>query len=417
MLNSFYDSYRILSLVYSNDAFLKIAASDVFIEEKNRARVTKICYGVLERDIEFEYAMSALCQKRPKQAIRIILKIAMYSIKYLQTAPYAVVDAAVELIKKLGKGGAAGFANAFLRKYASAKYPLPTENIKRLSVEYSYPEFAVKRLIDDYGEERAKRLMTIVGERTCVRFAEDVDGEKYLLDRRWSFESTPFKNCFFVKGFKRDADFDKGIYTFQSVGSVAICNVVESGDSLLDACAAPGGKSVNLASRFNSVVSFELRPHRTELIKEYASRMRVLNVTAVNRDSSEYCEEYEGKFDAVLCDVPCSGYGVVGDNPDIKLRRGEEDVLSLVAEQRKILDTCSKYVKEGGRLYYSTCSIFKVENEENCLDFLKSHSDFEEAEFFSPLENEKMAVGRSFLPDTAYGAGFYVCAFKKNKKQ
>ena len=103
MLNVFYDSYRILFSVYSDGAFLKQAMSDVFVEEKNRAHTTKICYGVLDKDIEFEYAFSKLCDKRPKQAVRIILKISMYCLKYLGTAQYAVVDTAVELVKKLGK--------------------------------------------------------------------------------------------------------------------------------------------------------------------------------------------------------------------------------------------------------------------------------------------------------------------------
>lgn len=413
MLNVFYDSYRILFLVYSEGAFLKQAMSDVFIEEKNRAHTTKICYGVLDRDIEFEYAFKVLCDKRPKQAVRIILKIAMYSLKYLKTAPYAVVDTAVELIKKLGKGGTAGFVNAFLRKYISKQIPLPENEIEKLSVEYSYPVFAVKRLIDDYGTETAKEIMNSDSEMTTVRFNSDTDGEKYLTDRRWEFQKTPFKNTFFVKGFKRDEDFDKGIYTFQSIGSVAICDMVESGESLLDACAAPGGKSVNLADKFSSVTSCELHPHRVKLIEEYAERMKKTNIVAINADSSVFDERFENKFDAVLCDVPCSGYGVIKDNPDIKLRREEKDIEDIYYTQRKILQNCSKYLKKGGFLYYSTCSVFKSENEKVCLDFLNENKDFEAVEISSQLGHKQMKVGVSFLPNLSYGAGFYFCKFKK----
>ena len=127
MLNVFYDSYRILTSVYSDGAYLKRAMTDIFIEEKNRPHTTKICYGVLDKDIELEYSINYLCDKRPKQAIRTILKIAFYSIKYLETAPYAVVDTAVELVKKLGKGGTSGFVNAILRKYIKTEIPLPTD--------------------------------------------------------------------------------------------------------------------------------------------------------------------------------------------------------------------------------------------------------------------------------------------------
>ena len=413
MLNVFYDSYRILFLVYSEGAFLKQAMSDVFIEEKNRAHTTKICYGVLDRDIEFEYAFKVLCDKRPKQAVRIILKIAMYSLKYLKTAPYAVVDTAVELIKKLGKGGTAGFVNAFLRKYISKPIPLPSDEIEKLSVEYSYPVFAVKRLIGDYGAETAKEIMNSDSEMTTVRFNSDVDGEKYLTDRRWEFQKTPFKNTFFVKGFKRDGDFDKGIYTFQSIGSVAICDMVEGGENLLDACAAPGGKSVNLADKFSSVTSCELHPHRVRLIEEYAERMRKTNIVAINADSSVFDERFENKFDAVLCDVPCSGYGVIKDNPDIKLKREEKDIEEIYSTQRKILQNCSKYLKKGGFLYYSTCSVFKSENEKVCIDFLNENNDFEAVEAGSELGHKQMKVGDSFLPNLSYGAGFYFCKFKK----
>lgn len=413
MLNVFYDSYRILTSVYSDGAYLKRAMTDIFIEEKNRPHTTKICYGVLDKDIELEYSINYLCDKRPKQAIRTILKIAFYSIKYLETAPYAVVDTAVELVKKLGKGGTSGFVNAILRKYIKTEIPLPTDETERLSVKYSLPIFAVKRLLRDYGKEEAEALFKTQSERTAVRFNVNSDGEKYLEDRRWNFEKTPFSNTFFVKGFKRDEDFDKGVYTFQSIGSVAICDLIGGGEKLFDACAAPGGKSVNLADKFALVVSQELHPHRVELIKEYAERMGKNNVFAVSGDSSVFNPEYEGKFDAVLCDVPCSGYGVTGDNPDIKLRRTDDDVKSLVNTQRKILETSSKYVKDGGSMYYSTCSIFKAENEENCIDFLKKHSEFAEEKTNSPLCHKQMKVGSSFFPNISYGAGFYICKFKK----
>ncbi len=413
MLNVFYDSYRILFLVYSEGAFLKQAMSDVFIEEKNRAHTTKICYGVLDRDIEFEYVFSKLCEKRPKQAVRIILKISMYSLKYLKTAPYAVVDTAVELIKKLGKGGMAGFVNAFLRKYLSKTVEEPTGETERLSIKYSYPIFAVERLLNDYGKETAEKIMNADSEMTTVRFNSDVNGEEYLQKKRWNYEKTPFENTFFVKGFKRDTDFDKGVYTFQSIGSAAICDMVEGGDSLLDACAAPGGKSVNLADKFASVTSFELHPHRVELIKEYAARMGKTNISAINKDSSVYDERYKETFDAVLCDVPCSGYGVVKDNPDIKLRRTEADVEEISATQLKILEACSGYVKKGGYLYYSTCSVFKSENERVCLEFLCKHGEFAECEVEPKMNFEKTKVGISFLPHLSFGAGFYFCKLKR----
>ena len=415
MLTLFYDCYRILTSVYSSGAFVKQAMNETPIEEKNRAHVTKICYGVLDKDISLEYEMSLLCDKRPKQAIRIALKIGMYSIKYLNTAVYAVTDNMVELIKKLGKGGTAGFVNSYLRRYSKLNYELPKDETKALSVKYSYPEFAVKRLIAEYGKQRAEGIMSADEERTAVRFNKGVDGKAYLENNRWNYEQTPFENTFFVNGFKRNKDFDEGVYTFQSVGSVAICHAVGGGESLLDACSAPGGKAVNLADKFDKVTAFELHSHRVELINDYASRMKKTNVTAYQKDSSIYDESFAESFDTVLCDSPCSGYGVIKDNPDIKLRRTEEDIKNLNQIQYDILSACSKYVKKGGSLYYSTCSVFKSENEDICGKFLKFNPDFEEAEITSPLAHEKMKRGIGFLPDTSFGAGFFICKFvRKN---
>ena len=415
MVDIFYDSYNILTKVYSEKAFIKQAMNDTQIDEKNRSQITKICYGVLDKDITLSYYISCLCEKNPKLPVRTIMKIAMYNIKFLDRAPYAVVDNAVELLKKLGKGGMGGFLNAILRKFISAEIPLPKDKIKMLSIKYSYPEFAVKLLIGEYGEKKAENIMNADTERTCVRFNLGVNGEKYLIDNRWNYEKTPFDNTFFVNGFKKNEDFDKGLLTFQSIGSVAVCDAVSGGNSLLDACAAPGGKSVNLCDKFGEVTSFELYEHRTKLITAYKMRMNKTNITEICKDASLYDKNYNNKFDAVLCDTPCSGFGVIKDNPDIKLNREEKSIGELNAIQLNILNTCSKYVKEGGALYYSTCSVFQLENSRIIKKFLSANKNFEEVKIESKLSNAPMEYGLQFLPDLSFGAGFYICKLIKKE--
>ena len=211
----------------------------------------------------------------------------------------------------------------------------------------------------------------------------------------------------------RDEGFDNGEYTFQSVGSIAICDCVAPCESLLDCCAAPGGKSVLLAKKCGQVTSFELHAHRVELIRQYKTRMGVENVTELQKDSSVFDAKYEEKFDAVLCDAPCSGYGTVSENPDIKIFRKKEDILALEKSQSGILDAVCRYVKKGGALYYSTCSLFECENDKTVENFLKNHADFSVESLESPLFHEKKKYGLQFLPDTAYGAGFYVCKLRK----
>ena len=197
MINYFYDCYQILNKVYSEKTFIKQAISSTFIEEKNRALTIKTCYGVLDKDIELSYYIKELTEKSPKLVIRTILKISMYAIKYLNKKEYAVTKNAVELTKKLGKGGASAFVNAFLRRFVNTEFNLPKEEIERLSVVYSYPTFALKMHAKDFSLERAEKIVSATNEKTCLSFY-DVDGKKYLDDLNVEYELTPFEAEFFL---------------------------------------------------------------------------------------------------------------------------------------------------------------------------------------------------------------------------
>ena len=412
MVNYFYDCYCILNKVYSDKSFIKQAISSTFIEEKNRAATVKTCYGVLDKDIELSYYISKLTEKSPKLAIRTILKISMYSIKYLVKKEYAVTKNAVELTKKLGKSGASGFVNAFLRKFITTQISLPSEKLKSLSIKYSYPEFAIKQLVESYGLERAEKIVGATNTSTCLTF-NNVDGKAYLSDMGVTFENTPFDNVYVAKNFIRNEDYDKGIYTYQALGSVAICDVVEPCDSLLDCCAAPGGKSINLSRKCNNVLSWDIHPHRVELINEYKKRMKVDNVVADVKDAKILYPEYIERFDAVLCDAPCSGLGVVNDNPDIKLNRIESDLKALNTEQLSILKTVSSYVKKGGYLYYSTCSVLDSENIGIINAFMSDIKGFSICEITSKLPHEYRFNAINFLPDVSGGLGFFIAKLKR----
>lgn len=414
MINCFYDCYRILNKVYSEKAFIKQAINDTVIEEKNRALTVKICYGVLDTDYELSYYLKLLAGKNPKLVVRTILKISMYAIRHLEKKEYAVIDNAVSLTKKLGKSGASGFVNAFLRRFVKEKPQIPTDLEDYLSIKYSYPNFAVKELIGKYGKERTESIIGAKNSKTILAFY-DVDGEEYLTKNGYKFEKTPFCNVFSLDRFNRNSDYDNGLYTYQALGSVAICEVVEPCDKLLDCCSAPGGKSVRLSYKCKSVTAFELHPHRVGLINSYVRRMKRTNVTAYCKDASVYDENYDSAFDGVLVDAPCSGLGTVCDNPDIRLNREELDVVSLTKEQIKLLSVASKYVKVGGYLYYSTCSILPSENERTIEKFLENNNDFQIEKIDSKLPHEKSSVGITFLPDVSGGLGFYVCKLKRVK--
>ena len=168
-----------------------------------------------------------------------------------------------------------------------------------------------------------------------------------------------------------------------------------------------------LAGRCGRVTAFELHPHRAELIRAYAARMGVKNIEIVCRDSSVHEEKYDGAFGAVLVDAPCSGYGVTGENPDIKLFRKEEDLAALCKVQRAILNACAPYVRAGGCLYYSTCSVFEEENDGAVAGFLAANGEFSVERAESPLGHKKTAFGLQFLPHLSMGAGFYFCKLRR----
>lgn len=402
--NPVYDPFLILTKVYSDGAHVKQAIADTCIEEQFRSRTVKIVYGVLENDGYFDFCIRHYAPKAPKLAVRTILKISLYMLLFMEKKRYMVTDCAVDLCKKLGKSGVSGFVNAFLRRFdktaVDAALPKGKEGA---AIRLSYPPFAYEMLCREYGD-RAESIAAAKSRGVSVRFERD--GEKYAGKPHIR---TPFENNRIFENFVRDEGFDEGAYTFQSVGSIAICDCVSPCGSLLDCCAAPGGKSVLLAKKCGRVTAFELHAHRVELIRQYKTRMGVGNVTELQKDSSVFDSAYEEKFDAVLCDAPCSGYGTVSENPDIKLFRKREDFAALQNVQRAILSTVCRYVKKGGALYYSTCSLFACENDDRVTEFLKTHSDFEVERLDSPLCHETKKHGLQFLPDTAYGAGFYVC--------
>ena len=405
MTNPLTDPYFVLNKVYSGGKFIKQALSETPIEPLNKSRTVAICYGVLEKDEYLNFIIAGNAKSAPKAAVKLILKIALYMLEFMGKHGYMVVDSAVELTKKLGKGGAAGFVNGFLRSYKLPPYPEnPTQ---ALAIRCSVPLWLAKKVKRSYKGE-AEQILSAPSLGLCVRFER---GEDKYLDKEHI--DTPFDGAYIFPSFVRDEGFFAGDYTFQSVGSIAIGAAISPCERILDACAAPGGKSVLLSKKCKQVVACELHSHRTSLIEEYAKRMRAENVFPVTADSTVFNPEYESAFDAVLCDAPCSGTGVINENPDIKLNRKEEDIAGLTDIQAAILDNCSRYVKSGGKLYYSTCSILPEENDSAAVGFLQRHPEFVLSPLSSPLAHKKTGYGLQFLPHISLGAGFYLTCFER----
>ncbi len=398
----FLEAYNILSRVLHGGAHLKIALSELPAGE--HGLTVKLCYAALEHNSYLDLCIAAFAQKTPPAPVRMVLKLALSATLFADMPRPVAASEGVELCKKV-KPQAAGFVNAFLRAFDEDRVRIP-DGLEGLAVRSNFPLFAVEEISARYGA-RAEGILLAKSHGVCVRFARNM--ERYLA---LPHEDTPFASVKIFERFSRDEGFDRGDYTFQSVGSVAVCSVVEPSHRLLDACAAPGGKSVLLANCCREVVACDLHAHRVKLIESYARRMGV-KIEARQADSTLFLPAFEETFDGVLVDAPCSGLGTVAENPDLPLNKTKESVRALTGIQRAILANCARYVRRGGALYYATCSILEEENDGAVSHFLEAHRNFSAEEADCPLPHEKTQHGLQFLPDTAYGAGFYVCKLRR----
>ncbi len=414
-------AYECLNKIYTNKAFstIELNQSLYFCKKKDKALITKIVYGVLENDLQLEYVISQFCKKlKPK--LKLYLKLGTYCLMNLSIPANAVVNDVVELSKNTGKIQLVGFVNATLKNIAKSAHAVvyPSDKISYLSTRYSYPEWAVKKLIKDYTLPVAEKIISHrLSQENVLRVnLSKITVEKFctLLDENGiSHSKTEFEDVLRVKGsFK---DIDETFYTFQSLGSIYVCKAVnpQGKCKILDCCSAPGGKSIYLKQMNENaeVHSFDFHAHRVALVESYAKRMNVKLNTKV-QDGTQNCEQLHEQFDYVLIDAPCSGYGVVDNHPDIKIFREEQDVSSLMKTQRAILATNKNYVKKGGVLVYSTCTFFKNESEEMVQKFLKENTEFQLEQL--PIQKENDGTYR-FLPHKDNVQGFFVARMRRTR--
>lgn len=431
-LTSFYYAYKCLDSIYRKGAYSGIELNRYLnnAPKEDRALISKLVYGVLDRDIELEYVIS-LYAKSVKPALKPVLKIGIYALLHLNMPDYAVVSESVGLTRDIGKSATSGFVNAVLRGVARDKdaksFKMPENEDEYLSVSCSFPLWAVRKLVGQLGREEAEAFMRSESQApyTHVRINTgkiSTEGFIKLLEKNGiEFGKSLLPDALLIKGpgFRK---LDETLYTVQSLGSMLTVRAIkaEKTDEILDLCAAPGGKSVYAKQLYGcrKVVACDIHPHRVDLIGSYASRMGADIVTEVN-DATVFRPEWNEAFDVVLCDAPCSGFGVFFDKPDVKLNKTENTVRELSALQLKILGTASAYVKKGGKLVYSTCTVFREENTDVVNAFLAEHKEFsvEKTPVPASLGNSPYnADGTvSFLPERDGVEGFFVAVLRKEK--
>lgn len=419
-------AYKILSKVYQDGTYSNMA----FLGERVSDMSTRLVYGTLEENVKIDYILSQLIEKKPQKSVLTLLKIGTYALLNLSDVPkFAIVSECVEVAKSNGKGGASGFINAVLKKVADGKYSLPKESDENyLSVTYSKPRWFCDKLEKQYGKEVARIILsakstTLEHIRINSRMATESDVEFLLKKNKTDFKKSDVGGYIVKANDTVRHMFDKGLVTFQSPSSILAVKAlgVTDGAQILDICSAPGGKAVYMSELcpHGKVVACDLYPHRVALIQKYKNRMHTPNVKAVQADACVLNEEWKDAFDFVLCDAPCSCLGTFKKHPDVFLNKGESCISELATTQRQILENAAKYLKVGGAMVYSTCTLFEEENENVVHDFLEKNVDFvlehvsglEKIDGGKYLDNKGMI---QILPHDEYD-GFFIAKIRRVK--
>lgn len=409
---------------YSHIALRNVLDNHQYLDKSERAFITRVTEGTLEHMIELDYMIdqfSKVKTAKMKPIIRWIIRSGVYQLKYMDSVPAsAACNEAVKLAVKRGFGGLRGYVNGVLRSISrnlgQIVYPDREDVRKWLSITYSMPEWILDRWLEEYDKETVEAMLRdflrekpvsarcnlsrISREELAERLEKE--GVRVSLDPELS---CGLKLCGFDHLGALEA-FKEGLFMVQDVSSMRVAEWAEpeAGDYVIDVCAAPGGKALHMADKLNGtgfVEARDLTEYKTELIRDNIRRCRLTNINAVSRDAAVYDKASKEKADIVIADLPCSGLGVLGRKTDLKYKLTPKAQESLVKLQREILSAVNPYVKPGGKLLYSTCTIDRRENEENAWWFTDTFPEFEKV-------REKQ-----FLPGIDEGDGFYIAQFQK----
>ena len=417
---------------YSHIVLKDVLEKYQYLDKRDRAFITRVTEGTLENMLQMDYIIERFSKvkvENMKPVIRNILRMSVYQLKYMDSVPAsAACNEAVKLAKKKGFGQLSGFVNGVLRGVSRGldqlTYPKESvDAVKAWSVRYSMPEWIVAQWIGDYGKERTKEILAaslleapitvranlerITPEALAERFKEEgvtavpLDTEKY----------PGLSYVFTISGFDHLnglSSFQEGLFYVQDISSMMVAEYAapKEGDCCIDVCAAPGGKSIHLAEKLRGTGHVEARDvseQKVALIDENIKRCQLMNITAKCQDATVLDEASVRTADVLIADLPCSGLGVLRRKTDIKYRMNPEGEGSLVALQRQMLSVVCEYVKPGGTLIYSTCTIHAAENEENARWFEQTHPEF------------TLDVMRQMFPEEQLGDGFFIAKFKRKQ--
>jgi 16S rRNA (cytosine967-C5)-methyltransferase len=435
----------ILSKVDSRKAYADILLDQAFrragLDERDRALLTELIYGTLRWRGTIDARLARYLRRPLSQTdvlVRNLLRMTCYQLLYLERIPeYAAVNEAVELAKRHRGGKAARFVNGVLRSLLrdprDNATPRNESSNGALAIQYSHPEWLVRRWRDEFGSEQAAALMSANNQRRqltlranslkCTRedlLARFARAGIEALPTAWSPAGISLQSGGAVENLP---GFNEGVFQIQGEASQLVSYLLSpsSGERILDACAAPGGKASHIAELMRDrgeLVALDASSRGIEKIRQNVQRLGVASVIAVRGDAAAALEDSIAKpYDRILVDAPCSGLGTLRGHPEIKWQRGESDIRRLSRLQQRILDRVAAYLKPGGVLVYSTCTLAREENEGNVERFISRHPEFElqDAARYLPQQANGMVRGYFFqaLPQRDNTDGFFAARLRK----
>ncbi len=411
MKNSRQIAFETLYKIFYDDAYSNIALDKALsFTDNGKGFITRLVYGVVERKITLDHIIEKFC-KKPKPKVLIILRMGVYQLYFMDKVPSnAAINESVLLAKNNGLNYYAKLINAVLHKIDDNRIDI--DNIEDLSIRYSIPKNLIGMWNKAYGEDKVKSFLPYLNGNTPV-FA--IPNTKYVDKDELLYEL----NCDGVEGEIIDdvvmitssfnlcdlKSFNNGLFHIEDLScynAVKALKVSEN-DVVFDVCSAPGGKSFTTAEFMKdkgTIYSFDIHEHKIELIKSSAQRLGLNSITPKLNDATKFNTEF-GMADKIICDVPCSGFGIIRRKPEIRYKE-LDSVKELPNLQYEILETSSKYLKKGGRLLYSTCTLNKRENEKVVERFLNSNHDFAFVE------------SKTTFPTEFGGDGFYYSIIERN---
>ena len=418
-------AFDVLMDVEKNGAYSNLSLNS-FIE-KNRpdspAFVRELVYGVLRNRMLLDWFLGQLIPsglKKIKKQDLTLLRMGVYQLSYMKSVPeYAAVSETVNMSKKLARGRER-FINGVLRGYIRNRQQLVLPDRERdleeyLSIVYSAERWIVRLWTDAYGEEKTEALLKASNETPglAVRVNLMKTDRKALKEKLEALgfeaeESEVSDRALLVKGsgLLDTEPYREGMFSVQDEASILASDALDAkpGDCIADVCAAPGGKTfatAELMAGKGVIYAMDKYEHKLKLMEAQAKRAGIENIRLLKHDSTEPVEGLKERMDKVLADVPCSGLGVIRRKPEIKYK-GMQDLDELIERQRQILQAAASYVKAGGTLVYSTCTINPVENEKQIVEFLRGNKEFK------ALEQKQL------LPDGGTD-GFFICRMRKEQ--